>query len=92
MNSQTAILTPAQLTYFADFLDDSIKRLRGKGRQMRESVIAARAVWKDAKYDAFQKQLNGCMEDLEKFSNTGTRYAEFLREKANLANKYLHRH
>ena len=55
MNSQTAILTPAQLTHFADFLDDSIKRLRGKGRQMRESVTAARAVWKDAKYDTFQK-------------------------------------
>ena len=92
MDSQTAILTPAQLTHFADFLDDSIKRLRGKGRQMRESVTAARAVWKDAKYDAFQQQLNSCVEDLEKFNNTGMKYAEFLREKANLANKYLHRH
>ncbi|HEY5504120.1 MAG TPA: hypothetical protein VIK28_03110 [Sedimentisphaerales bacterium] len=91
MDSQTAILTPAQLTHFADFLDDSIKRLRGKGRQMRESVTAARAVWKDAKYDAFQQQLNSCVEDLEKFNNTGMKYADFLREKANLANKYLHR-
>lgn len=91
MDSQTAILTPAQLTHFANFLDDSIKRLRGKGRQMRESVTAARAVWKDAKYDAFQKQLNSCVEDLDKFNNAGMKYAEFLREKANLANKYLHR-
>lgn len=91
MNSQTAILTPAQLTHFADFLDDSIKRLRGKGRQMRDSVTSARAVWKDAKYDAFQQQLHRCVEDLEKFNNTGVKYAEFLREKANLANKYLHR-
>ena len=91
MDSQTAILTPAQLTHFANFLDDSIKRLRGKGRQMRESVTAAHAVWKDAKYDAFQMQLNSCVEDLDKFNNTGMKYAEFLREKANLANKYLHR-
>ena len=91
MNSQTAILTPAELTYFADFLDDSIKRLRGKGRQMREAVTAARVVWKDAKYDNFQSQLDACVEDLEKFNSTGMKYAEFLREKASLANKYLHR-
>ena len=91
MDSQTAILTPAQLTQFANFLDDSIKRLRSKGRQMRESVTAAHAVWKDVKYDTFQKQLNNCVEDLERFNNTGMKYAEFLKDKANLANKYLHR-
>jgi len=91
MDSQTAILTPAQLTHFADFLDDSIKLLRGKGRQMREAVTSARDVWKDAKYDTFQLQLDRCMEDLEKFNRIGVRYAEFLREKANLANKYLYR-
>jgi uncharacterized protein YukE len=91
MDSQTAILTPAELTNFADFLDESIKRLRGKGRKMREAVNAARAVWKDEKYDSFQKQLNTCAEDLDKFNNTGMKYAEFLRDKANLANKYLHR-
>lgn len=91
MDSQSAILTPAQLAQFSDFLDDSIKSLRGKGRKMRDTVSAARAVWKDAKYETFHKQLNTCMDDLEKFNNTGTKYAEFLREKANLANKYLHR-
>lgn len=91
MDSQTAILTPAQLTLFADFLDESIKRLRNEGRKIRESVKMARFVWKDAKYDVFQRQLEACVEDLEKFNNTGVKYAEFLREKANLANKYLHR-
>jgi len=91
MNSQTVIVSPVQLTQFADFLDDSIKRLRSKGRQMRESVTAARAVWKDAKYDSFQKQMDSSLEELEKFNNTGMKYAEFLREKANLANKFLHR-
>ena len=92
MNSQTAIVTPAHLTQFADFLEDSTKRLRNEGRRMRESVKAARAVWKDAKYEAFQRQLENCVEDLEKFNNTGLKYADFLREKANLASKYLHRH
>ena len=91
MDSQTAIVTPAQLTHFADFLDDSIKRLRSDGRKLRESVNAARSVWKDAKYDTFQRQLESCVGDLEKFNNTGVRYVEFLREKASLANRYLHR-
>ncbi len=92
MDSQTAIVTPAQLTHFAEFLEESTKRLRNEGRKMRDSVNAARAVWKDAKYDAFHRQLSNCTDDLEKFNNTGLKYAEFLREKALLANKYLHRH
>lgn len=91
MDSQTAILTPDQLTHFADFLEDSIKRLRSEGRKIREATKAARVVWKDKKYNTFQKQLNSCVEDLERFNKTGIKYAEFLREKAYLANKYLHR-
>jgi hypothetical protein len=91
MNSQTAILTPAQLIRFADFLDDSVKRLRGKSKHLRDSVTAARAVWKDAKYDAFQKELSRSVDEIEKFNNTGMKYAEFLRDKADLANKYAHR-
>lgn len=92
MDSQTVIITPAEVTRFADFLNDSVTRLRGKGRRMRESVTAAHAVWKDAKYDTFHRQLDSSVEDLDKFCNVGLKYADFLREKANLANKYLQRH
>jgi uncharacterized protein YukE len=91
MDSQTVIVTPAQLTNFADFLEESAKRLRNSGRTMRDSVDAARVVWKDAKYETFQRQLTKSVENLEKFSNTGLKYAEFLREKAVLANRFLHR-
>jgi len=91
MTAGIAIVTPAQVTQFANSLDDGIKRLRQKGQHMRESVKAARATWKDAKYDAFQKQLSSCMADLDKFNTTGTRYVDFLRDKASLANKYLSR-
>lgn len=91
MDSQTAIVTPSQLRHFADFLEESVKRLRNNGKRMRESVKTANAVWKDSKYDTFRKQLNSCADDLEKFNNTGLKYAEFLREKASLADKYLHR-
>ena len=91
MNSRTVIVTPAQLTEFANFLEDSIKRLRNKGRQVHEVVNAAHVVWKDAKYDTFRKQMDRAVEDLDKFNNTGMKYAEFLREKANLANKFLDR-
>lgn len=91
MDSQTAIVTPAQLTRYADSLDESMKRLRNDARKLRDSVSAARAVWKDAKYEAFHRQLAVCVEEVEKFGNVGLKYAEFLREKAMLANKYLQR-
>lgn len=91
MDSQTAIVTPAEVTRFAETLEESTKKLRSEGRKMRESVNAARAVWKDEKYTTFHRQLEQCVEELEKFNKTGLKYAEFLREKAMLANKYLHR-
>ena len=92
MNSEkTVILTPSDLTRFANFLDDSIKRLRGKSRQMREAVTDAHAVWKDAKYDAFQKKLDFCLSNLDRFNSTGVKYAEFLRQKTSLANRFLNR-
>lgn len=91
MASDTVIVTPAHLNQFAEFLDESTKRMRSEGRKMRESVSAARVVWQDAKYDSFHRELDNCVDDLERFSNIGQKYAEFLREKALLANKFLQR-
>ncbi len=91
MDSDTAIVTPAELDRFADSLEESAKRLRRDGRKLRDSVGAARAVWKDAKYEAFHRKLAACVEDIEKFGASGAKYAEFLRDKAALANRYLHR-
>jgi hypothetical protein len=91
MDSQTAIVSPAQVTRFAETLEESTKKLRIEGRKMRESTNAARVVWKDQKYTTFHRQLEHCIEELEKFNKTSLKYAEFLREKAMLANKYLHR-
>ena len=42
-------------------------------------------------YKTFQKQLESCVADMERFNKEGQKYAEFLREKAALANKYLNR-
>ena len=54
-------------------------------------TLCDRIVWQDAKYVTFHKQITACLEDLERFSSTGLKYADFLREKAMLANRYLHR-
>lgn len=91
MCSQQAIITPAQVNQFADTLQESVQKLRGEGRKLRDSTKAARAVWKDQKYNDFHKQLESCIENLEKLNSTGTKYCEFLREKASLANRFLHR-
>jgi len=91
MDPQTAIVTPAQLDRFADSLEETAKRLRNEGRKLRDSISAARVVWKDEKYEIFHRQLTTCVEDVEKFGGSGLKYAEFLREKAMLAKKYLNR-
>jgi len=91
MNPDTVIVTPAQLTRFAEFLEDSAKRLRGESKKMRDSISAAQIVWKDEKYTVFHRELTHCADELERFSKTGHKYCEFLREKAMLANKFLNR-
>lgn len=90
-SSQSVIVTPAAVKQFADQLESSVRQLQIKGKKMRDATTAARAVWNDAKYDAFQKQLAGCMESLERFNKKGLKYSEFLHEKADLANRYLKR-
>lgn len=90
MTSDAVIVTPSQLRTFSQSLHDSMQRLAGANRQMRDSAAAARAVWKDAKYDTFRANLDRCADEIEKFGRTGARYAEFLEEKARLASKYLH--
>ncbi len=91
MSSQTAIVSPAHVKHFADSLEESIKRLRGRTKQMREAVATANAVWKDDKYTVFRRRLESCIDDINKLNSLGTKYADFLREKASLAEKYLHR-
>lgn len=91
MDSQTAIVTPAQLDRFAESLEETAKRLRNEGRKLRDSVSAARVVWNDEKYDIFNRQMSACVDDVEKFGGTGLKYAEFLREKSMLAKKFLQR-
>jgi hypothetical protein len=91
MSADTVIVTPAQLTRFAEFLEDSSKRLRGEAKKMRDSISAAKVVWKDEKYSVFHRELTNCAEELERFTNAGHKYSEFLREKALLANKFLDR-
>jgi len=58
---------------------------------MRESAAAASVVWKDSKFEAFHRQLSNSMDELDKFTKNGLKYAEFLREKAMLAQKFLSR-
>lgn len=88
---QNVVVTPAQLTRFAEFLEESTKRLRNEANKLGDAVGTARVIWKDAKYEDFHRKLNASLDELEKFNSTGLKYAEFLREKALLANKYLHR-
>lgn len=87
--STTAIVTPAALRTFAGELKQCAQTMRNAGSGMRDKARTAGAVWKDAKYQVFLKTLSECVEDLEKFNKSSALYAEFLEEKARLADRYL---
>lgn len=91
MDSNTAIVSPTHLSRYAENLQESSKHLLTDGKKLRDAVAAARVVWKDEKYVAFHRQLGECVDNLEKFGKKGIKYAEFLQEKAMLANRYLQR-
>lgn len=91
MDSQTIVYTPAQMEHFADELEESLRRIRNQGRRLEEAVTAARAVWRDEKYESFRMQLGNCIGDLAKFDGSGSRFVDYLRQKAALGYKYLNR-
>jgi uncharacterized protein YukE len=85
------IVTPAELSRFANTLREKVRDMRSKSRRLQDLVKSAKSVWKDEKYARFQKDLADAARELEDLHRLGDRYAEFLDEKASRALKYLGR-
>jgi len=85
----TAIVSPSELMTFAHQLektsDDIVKRKSKAARFVADS----RNVWKDAKYDRFNKVFDQTSKELDRFARLAKDYSHFLERKAGLAQKYL---
>ena len=91
MSDQVAIVSPSELTSFAQHLRTSIGKVHHDGNRFKQVVRDANAVWKDEKYKAFHREMEECVEELNQCVKIGKKYADFLEEKALLARKYLDR-
>ncbi|MGE3276473.1 MAG: WXG100 family type VII secretion target [Vicinamibacterales bacterium] len=85
-----AIVTPSELVAFARHLTKTAQSVARRKSKATRLVADSRSVWKDAKYDSFQKTFDQTTKELDRFVRLAEDYAQFLERKAGRARKYLH--
>lgn len=83
------IVNPDELRRFAVYLNDLREQLQHRRFSTEHAFEQLRQNWRDAKYDAFARTFQETCRDLNQFLTALDTYAEFLRRKAALADRYL---
>ncbi|MCU1263949.1 MAG: WXG-repeat protein [Acidobacteria bacterium] len=84
-----AIVDPRELRNFAAVLEETIGHLRGSKSQVSHSFNDLHAHWQDKKYSEFDRLFTETMGRLEVFLNSSELYSNYLRKKAEKAERYL---
>jgi hypothetical protein len=88
-----AIFKPSEARAFAKMLDDKSNELRAINSEVSRLLLDLHSnSWKDQKYVEFERLLDQTGTRLHLFFERAEKYAEYLRKKANIAEKYLDRH
>ena len=85
------IVSPDELRRFAVYLDELRESLQHKKFNATHSFESLRQSWRDAKYSQFEKTFTSTCQDLDQFLKMTKAYADFLRQKAAKADRYLSR-
>ena len=86
-----AIVDPDELRRFAAFLDGLAESIKGKKAAVNGSFSSLKKVWRDQKYARFERVFSDTMNQLDRFIRDATNYAQYLRKKAAIVDKYLER-
>jgi len=84
-----AIVDPAALRSFAERLNESCREVMGCAHAVTRTTLAAGDKWKDQKYTALVQSLEETLAILPRFYLEAESQARYLREKADLAQRYL---
>lgn len=84
-----AIVDPVELHRFAAALAVQIGILRDRKNSVNSNFKSLKEVWRDKKYEQFDKSFSEIMARLERFTVEAEAYAKYLRLKAQKAEKYL---
>jgi uncharacterized protein YukE len=82
---------PDEVLRFANDLQGASILISGETNSVSSSFEDLREAWGDARYDQFARTFEETIQVLRGFSAEAERYADFLREKARLAEEYLYR-
>jgi len=85
------IIDPNEARRFAGFLQETSRELRSRNAAVNRSLMELNATWRDSKYDSFEKLFEEATLQLERFLEHSEKYAEYLRRKAAIVDRYLDR-
>jgi len=84
-----AIVDPRELRTFAAVLAETVGHLRGSKSQVSHGFSDLHQHWRDKKYSDFERTFKDTMGRLEVFLNSAELYTQYLRKKAEKAERYL---
>lgn len=82
---------PDEVVRFANDLQGVSVRIGDETAVMMSAFQDLREQWNDSRYEAFARNFEECARMLRSFCGEADLYADFLREKARLAEEYLYR-
>ena len=85
------IVDPEQLRVFARRLLDEVRVLRERQATLEGQRDTLEGVWRDKRYEEFEKAYLPAIQRLDRFCRQSEDYAAYLRKKADAADRYLRR-
>lgn len=82
-------LTPDDLRRFASALEQESNVLRERQKAVEAARRELSQVWRDSRYQSFERAYLPTIQVLERFHKAAEAYAAHLRTKANRADTYL---
>lgn len=83
------IVNPKDQRAFAQELEQIVGAIRDKERRLDQGMQELKSTWADERYRRFSSAVRAASEELRVFYNSSARYAQFLRDKASAAERYL---
>jgi uncharacterized protein YukE len=83
------IVNPRDQRAFAQELDQIVSAIREKERRLDQGMQELKGTWADERYRRFSVAVKAASDQLRVFYSTSAHYAQFLRDKAAAAERYL---
>lgn len=83
------IIDPDEARNFANYLEQTIDAIRSQKSSVTSDFDSLNEVWRDHKYDKFSKIFFDAATKIDSFINMAENYVDYLRRKAEKADRYL---